>query len=176
MSRSIDPLLQDEVERRITLPGFLVEIIFPGGPARFSSRGDVNVLGNDWQGWDLEVTGLNFQGANSSNGITIALGNADQSIGVLLLAEGIAGRQVSVWKMYGAEPTDDTTIMVFCGLALGSRIPSQGRVVITAAPRAASVLRLPNRFITKETGFSILPARGAKITVNGEVYVAEPED
>lgn len=176
MSRGISVTLQTEVDRRITMPGFLLEILFPGGPARFCSRGDQSVLGSDWVGWDLQIGGLQFQGANSSAGVTIALGNSDMSIGALVLAEGVVGRAVRIWIFYGNAPIDEDTQLVFAGLALSARIPEVGPVTIPASPRAASVLRLPKRYVTKEGGFSILPARGAKITVNGEVYTAEPED
>jgi len=175
VSRDLPPTLQDEVERRITSPGWLVEFLFPGGPARFSSRGDVAVLGSDWVGINLDVDGVSFQGANAATTVTIRMGNADNSIGALLLSEGIAGVPTRVWVFYGDTPTEDETQLAFYGQALGSRIP-EGPVLVTASPRGRSILRLPNRYITKENGYSILPARGAKITVNGEVYVALPEE
>lgn len=176
MTRAISVTLQTEVEKRITTPGCLIEILFPSGPARFSSRGDLNVLGQDWAGWDVTVSGLTFQGVGGSGEITMLFGNADLSISSLVLGDGAVGRAVRVWCFYGDEPIDADTWLVFAGLIKSAKIPSALRVSMTAAARAGSVLRLPRHYITKEDGFTLLPAKGATITFNNEVYRAESEE
>ncbi|MCE7877155.1 MAG: hypothetical protein DYH14_07475 [Betaproteobacteria bacterium PRO3] len=103
MSRSLSTPTTNAAAPTVTRPGYLVEIAFDSF-VRLCSRATTSVLGNTWAGWDVQVAGLAADAGKPSSGGTLKLGDADQSISALALAQGLAGRAVRIWRLF-AEAT-----------------------------------------------------------------------
>lgn len=174
MSRTIGTNIATEVAAAVTRPGYLVEIMFTS-PVRVSSRGAFAWDGRDWTAWDLAIAGLGVDGGASSLDGSVTLGNADYSIGALVLAEGVSGRAVKVWKFYGETPAADDPVLLFSGVGNNATInPTRGTVQITLQQSAGKTLYAPRTYIGRAAGFNHLPARGTLITWNGETFRLEP--
>lgn len=172
--RTISTPTSDASLALVTQPGVLVEIGF-ATPLRLSSRGTVEVLGNTWTAWSVRVSGLSFDPAKPAAGGSIVLGDHDQSISALVLGEGVAGLPVRVWR-YFAEAIDAADpVMVFSGLAGRSSGGADRSVSIALVARENTTRYSPRRYMTRETGFSAIPAAGKKLTFNGQLYELKPE-
>lgn len=174
MTRSLSTPTSDASLSLVTTPGYLVEIGFEE-PLRLSSRGTVEVLGNTWTAWDVRVSGLAHDGAKPATAGALTLGDADQSITALVLGEGVAGREVSVWRYFADAVDADDPVRVFHGVAGSSSGGGDRTVQIQLVAPEATVLYAPRRYMTAETGFHAIPAGGKKLTFNGQVYTLEPE-
>lgn len=172
--RTLTTPTSDAAEALGTQPGWLVEIGFET-PLRLSSRGTVEVLGNTFTGWDVQVTGIAIDAAKPATAGTLTLGDHDQSISALVLGEGLAGREVRVWRYFAEAVEDDDPVLMFYGVAGASSGGAARRVTAALIAREASVLYSPRRYLTRETGFSFLPPAGKVITFNGERYQLEGE-
>lgn len=172
--RALTTPTTDAAAALVTQPGYLVEIGF-STPLRLSSRGTVAVLGNTWAGWDVQVGGIALDATRPAPSGTLTLGDHDQSISALVLGQGVAGKEVRVWR-YFAEAVDDLDpVLVFHGVAGGSSGGAQHEVQIALVAREATVLFSPRRTLTPEVGFSHLTPAGKTVTFNGERYVLQPE-
>jgi hypothetical protein len=173
--RTLTPALQAEVDKHKTTPAFLVEILFDP-PLHLSSRGDRSLLGSDWEEWDVGVSGIGQDSAAGAGGqASLKLGNTDLSISTVILSQGIAGRQVTIWQFYGSAPDSDDVMEVFRGIAGEASISGDRAVAIALKREEQSVLFSPRNYITRKEGFSFLIAPGTIMNFNGEVYRLEPE-
>lgn len=174
MTRSLSSPTTSASAATVTRPGYLVQIGFDD-LVFLSSRGTVDVLGNEWTGWDVRISGLAHDSGNPAGGGTMTLGDADQSMSTLVLAQGLSGRDVTIWR-YFAEAIDEADpVMVFDGLA-GGVSGGHGRpIVVQLVARESTVLNSPRRRMTTEEGFHALPAAGQVMAFNNQKYVLEPE-
>ena len=170
MSRSLTGAVNTAIGNAITQPGYLVQIGFSVA-LRLSSRGDVVWQGNTWLDWDIEVGGIDVDGTSSEQSGSLTLGNTDNVIGALLLVEGIAEKEVNIWKLYGDAPAASDPVLMFSGVGDGySLLPDAGKATITLEQQAAQTLYTPRRYITRSAGFSALPPVGTAIMWNGERF------
>ncbi len=168
MSRTLSSGTTTELAKAVTLPGYFVEILF-ATPLRLSSRATLTWSGNTWITWNVRVEGLSADAGSSTQDGKIVLGDTDNTIAALVLAEGIAGRAINVWKFYGTAPGTTDPVALFAGVGDEASLePDDGRLTITLAQQGGSTLFSPRRYITKAEGFSIVPAEGALLTWNGE--------
>ena len=173
--RTLSSNVEAASELRVTTPGYLVEIDFDP-PLLLSSRGDVtSFLGQDWQAWDVSISGLGLDGQKPGQGGTLTLGDHDLSISSLVLGQGVAGRDVFVYRYFGdAVESEDDAVLVFQGVAGKASGGMSGRLQIALLVRETSVLFSPRRYMTSEL-FSAIPAAGETITFNGQKYTLNPE-
>jgi len=175
MSRTLVGTTNSGVAAAVTEPGYLVQIDF-SAPVRLSSRGDVSWSSNAWVAWDIRIGGLLSDGSVSAQNGSLQLGNTDYTIGALVLAEGVAGRAVNIWKFYGATPATGDPVLIFSGVADDATIePDGGTVNIGLQQQGGMTLYCPRTYITRAAGFSFLPARGTLIQWNGETFKLEAE-
>lgn len=174
MTRTISTPTSNASLELVTRPGYLIEIGFDT-PLRLSSRGDVTALGSAWTAWDVRVSGLEHAGSKPATSGSITLGDHDESISALVLGEGVAGKEVSVWRYFADATAEADPVRVFSGVAGGSSGGAERRVQIQLVAREATVLYSPRRYMTRETGFNALPAAGKVVTFNGEKYILQPE-
>lgn len=175
MSRPLSSALLAAIGGDGTEPGYFVEILFDT-PLHLCSRGTIAWSGTTWTGWDMRVDGLDVDGAQSSQSGTLVLGNADLSIGALVLGEGVSERTINIWKFYGAAPDAADAVHVFAGVGDEAAIdPDAGVVQISLALAGGETLYAPRHYITPEQGFSILPAPGTVIPWGGENFVLRAE-
>jgi len=157
----------------VTLPGYFVEILFDT-PQHWSSRETIVWGGNTWLTWDIKITGLGTDAAQSSARGSLQLGNTDYSVGSLVLNQGIVDRPISVWKFYGSSPGPTDPVAVFSGVGADFVLdPTQGQVTIGLQQAGGRSQFSPRRYITAEQGFSYLPASGTIINWNNEIFILE---
>ena len=170
MARTLNGTVTTAVGAAVTLPGYLVAIDF-ATPVYLSSRGDLTWNSKSWVAWAVRIIGLAIDGAASAQDGTLILGNTDYTMGALVLAEGVAGRAVSVWKLYGETPALADPVLVFSGVADGATInPDGGDVTITLQQAGGVTLYCPRTYINRASGFSHIPADGTLIQWNGETF------
>ena len=170
MARTLTGTVTTAVGAAVTRPGYLVQIDFTS-PLRLSSRGDVSWNSLSWGAWDVRITGLAIDGAASAQDGSLVLGNTDYTVGALVLGEGIAGRAVNVWKIYGETPALTDPVLVFSGVADGAAInPDGGDVTIGLQQAGGVTLYCPRTYINRASGFSWIPADGTLIQWNGETF------
>lgn len=174
MTRSLSTPTSNASLVLVTQPGYLVEIGFET-PLRLSSRGDVAVLGNDWTAWDVRVAGMAHDGARPATSGSLTLGDHDQSITALVLGEGVAGREVSVWRYFAVAIAEADPVRIFHGVAGGASGGAGRTVQIQLVARESTILYAPRRYMTPETGFTGIPAAGKVLVFNGEKYILQPE-
>lgn len=172
--RTLTTPTSDAAAALITQPGWLVEIGFTT-PLRLSSRGTVEVLGNTFVGWDVQVSGIAIDAAKPATSGSLTLGDHDQSVTALALGEKLAGREVRVWRYFAEAIDDEDPVLMFYGVAGASSGGAGRRVTVPLVAREASVLFSPRRYLTREVGFSFLPPAGKVIPFNGERYTLEGE-
>lgn len=170
------------VAAAVTLPGYLIEIGFTT-PLRISTRGTLTWDSKSWAAADARVSGLSADGSASSLNGALDIGNFDTNIGglgsgmgVLVLAEGVAGRACSIWAYYGdTAPAAGDPVKVFSGVCDAADIPSDGPVRITLAQSGGRTLYCPRTYLTADSGFSYLPTPGQLVRFNGETIRLEAE-
>jgi len=174
MSRSLSTPTTNAAASTVTRPGYLVEIAFDSF-VRLCSRATLYILGNEWVGWDVQVSGLASDVGKPAVSGSLTLGDADQSISALALAQGLAGRAVRVWRFFADAVADDDPVLVFDGVAGAVSGGMSREISVQLVAREATVLYSPRRRMTEEVGFHALPAAGQVFSFNGEKYLLEPE-
>lgn len=173
--KTLSTNLQTEVDKQRTTPAFLVEILFDP-PVRLSSRGAQSILGSDWTQWDVRPTGIGQDASSGAASPRLQLGNTDLSISTIILLQGIAGREVSVWQFYGTPTDPEDVVLIFNGVAGECVINADRSVNFSLKREEQSVLFTPRNYITRKEGFDHLIAPGTLIPFAGESYRLEPEN
>lgn len=155
----------------VTQPLYLIEIGFT--PAlRLSTRGDVTWNALAWSGGEaIAVSSLDADGSGRQSG-TIQIGNLDDYVGTLVLAQGVADRPVKIWKADGAALDVDDPVLVFDGVAQGADVDAS-RVSLSLAGSGARSAYAPRRVIGPAAGFNFLLPAGTKIRIGADTYTLE---
>jgi len=173
MSRSLSTTLLTEIAGPVTTPAYFIEILF-ASPLHLCTRGPLAWNGTLWQDGDVQVDGLEHDGSKSSQTGALVIGNADLAIGALVLQEGVAERPINVWKFYGDAPEPEDAVQIFAGVGDDSAIDTEARTVtINLVLAGGRTLYAPRTYITRERGFSQLPAPGTLVPWNGENFRLE---
>lgn len=168
MSRTLTSALSTAIALPVTEPAYFVEIVF-STPVRLSTRGTITWSGQSWTSWDVRLAGLGQDGSSSTQTGGLTIGNTDLSISTLVLSEGVADRQVNIWKFYGDTPAISDPVAIFSGVGDEAVIDADSGVVrITLRQQSGVTLYTPRLFCTKESGFSLLPAEGTVISWGNE--------
>lgn len=152
------------VAATVTTPGYLIQIEF-AAPAHFCSRGSVVWDSTTWVGYDVRIAGLDVDGSKSSAGGTLTFNNADLTMSAFILAEGVSGRPVRIWKFYGESATLDLAapVLIFSGICDTATIDDQGRAAI-AVEQASRTTYCPRSYINAANGFNFVPAENQLLT------------
>lgn len=162
--RTVDSAFTAALGLTVTAPGYLIQIDFPNA-VRISTVGDVNVMGEDWTGYDVRLRGRS-SGIGGNAGPTIEISNADLAWGTLALGYGVARRRVRVWALYDGKAESD-----FDGICSRSSVTHKTVTIETAAPGESR--SSPRKFINSASGFQHLQPAGTRIPFNGETFVLE---
>lgn len=174
--KTLTAAVQTEIAKPVTLPGYLVEIMF-STPFRVSSRGDINWDGKVFIAWGFDVQGLDTDAARSALQGTLDFLNTDNALGTLVLNEGVADRAIRVWQIYGEAPGTFDPVPMFAGAGDDASLdPKAGRCQITLMQAGGVTLFAPRSYITREAGFNFLPASGTIINWGGEQYRLDRDD
>ena len=155
----------------VTQPLYLIEIGFT--PAlRLSTRGDVTWNGLAWSGGETIVVGsLDADGSGRQSG-TVQVGNLDDYMGTLVLAQGVADRPVKVWKADGAALDVADPVLVFDGVATSADVDTS-RVSLSLAGAGTRSAFAPRRVVGAAAGFTVLIPAGTKIRIGADTYTLE---
>jgi hypothetical protein len=162
--RTLSSPTSSAVTAPVTLPGYMLRIAF-ATPLRLSNRGALTWNSLDFIPGEFRVTELAFDSTGTALTIGVEIDNQDLAIGALILAEGLAGRAMTLWKFYGESPALADPVRLFQGIGDRATIPENGPVRITG--RQADNF-CPRVYMTPDAGFSRLPTPGQIITWNGE--------
>lgn len=168
-----------EVAKTITRPGYLFRMEFPGEVIRLSSRQQVTWFGNTWTPGGFEVEGLTVDGSQSELTGSVSLLDYDNRFFQLIMTHGVGDRIIDILAFWGSGAalgvTD--TVHLFHGVGDEATIdPKTARCTITLQQSESGVLFCPRRYITREQGFSVLPAEGTKVEWNEEIFILGTED
>lgn len=163
MAKTLAASLVTDTAKRITTPGYLVEINFTS-PLRLSTRADQSYGGYSWTGGRLGKVDA------GEGGGSLELLNADLAMSALVLGEGLADRAVTVWAFYADNPTD--VEQVFAGVADSSEI-AVDRVRVRLVPENRRTMYSPRRFINSAAGFNTLAPAGTRVSWGGQTFVLE---
>jgi hypothetical protein len=112
-------------------------------------------------------------GKSSQSG-QIKVGDADLAVSALVLAQGIAGREINIWKFYGVAPALADPVQIFAGVGDSAGLDSSAATVtVSLIQRGARELYAPRRFMTRANGFSVLPVPGSIVPWNGVNFKLE---
>jgi hypothetical protein len=169
MPRTLSTSTAAETVKRITTPGYLIEILF-AVPVRFSTRGTQVWRGNTWTQRDVKIQGLGIDASQSNQSGRLIFDDTDNAITALIDNEGIADRAINAWQFWGAALADADPVQIFGGVGDATDWPDEKSVVVSVEQGGASSLYSPRAYITAELGFSALPAPGQIINWNGENF------
>ncbi len=155
----------------VTQPLYLIEIGFM--PAlRLSTLGDVTWGGTLWSGGEaIAVGSLESDGTGRQSGV-VQIGNLDDYVGTLVLAQGVADRQIKVWKADGAALDAADPVLVFDGVVERADVDT-ARVSLSLAGAGTRSAFAPRRVLGPASGFNFLMPAGAKIKIGATTYTLE---
>lgn len=173
--RTLSAPMEGFLAEDATRPGYLIEIAF-NSSLKLSSRGTIEWNGATWLGWDVDVGGLSFDAKSATAQGTLSVSNTDLTVSTLCFAEGVAEREVSIWKFYGDAFGDDDALKLYTGSIDSCRVDySRAAVQFQITQVGGRTAFAPRRFMTKAEGFNIIPPDGTRITWSGEVFELQSE-
>lgn len=173
MARTLTAALLTELGNPLTTPAYFVEILF-STPLRMSSRGTLPWNGNTWQSRDIGIRGLRYEMGSAQQSGNLEIGDVDLALTTLVLAQGIAGRSINIWKFYGTAPAAADPVQIFAGAGDAAVMDERSAGVnISLVQRSARELYAPRRMQTRANGFSLLPVIGRIVYFNGENFKLE---
>lgn len=178
MTRPISTAVAAGIVPPITVPRYLVEIDFPS-PFRASSGGIINWNGLVFVPFGMKVKGLGSDSTTSASTGSIVFNDLNNALGTLILGQTFGGAPITVWVYYGdpAGPgyslglTDPTEI--FSGYGGDAKFDiNNGTIEVSMQQANGPGTYIPRFYLTRENGFSFLPAPGTVLTWgNGQVVL-----
>ena len=152
----------------LTLPSYLFYIGWVA-PIRLCSRSDLDWKGNVYISYSATASGIEWRGSAESSG-TLRLSNFGTNYSSTALDEGVADVPIKMWIYDGAATATDDPVLVFDGVGDSCEITSDAVTIRCTSKRARSLFA-PRSYINQDSGFSIVPPEGKKITWGGQKYV-----
>lgn len=169
MSRAgITAAVAAKTEAKTTQPGYLVEIQFPSGVVRHSTRGLTSWNSFVWVASTVKVSGLEGAGQKGR----LEWFDADNAMRTIILADGINDQRVRIWKFYAGALATNDPVLVFDGVGDGANM-RQGRVSVGLVRTGSRTLMTPRYRIGPATGFNHLAAEGTVIQWAGRTLRLE---
>jgi hypothetical protein len=128
---------------------------------RWSSHSTISWSGNTWTAIGLRMEDLAV-GVLAVGG-TLAMSNADNTIGTLVLAEGVKDRAITIYGYDAAEPT----AVVWLASAVGARAMVAPREVRIDLRHRAEYTASPRTFVDAAAGFTQMLPSGTVMRING---------
>lgn len=168
MSRSVSAPTTAKLGLAATEPGYLVEIAFPSGTVRHSSRETTTWNSLVWVASTVQVGGIEGSGQQA----VLDYFDYNAALRTLVLSDGINDRAVNIWAFYVGALASGDPVHVFAGVGNGAKI-RQGRLTIGLARSGSRTLVSPRLRIGPATGFNHLPAEGTLVPWAGRVLRLE---
>lgn len=165
---TLSAALQAAHASAIQKPAWLVYVGF-STPLRLSSYGDVTYDSNTWSAYDVDVSRIRVDAVRVSGELVIQ--NADDLVGALILAEGVADRVIHIYG-YDAGATDTADIVHLVTCVGGASSLSHDRVSI-GLRASTEYTSAPREFVNSASGFTYMIPAGTQLRINGQVYKVE---
>ena len=166
--RSLSSALSTALGAPVQQPAILVEVGF-ATPRRWSSFADVTWNGLAWTKEDVALSGLQVDALRVRG--TLTVGNADDAIAALVLAEDAADKTIKVWG-YDAAATALADVVQLCD-AVGAAAAIDEVKVAIALRSPCEFLLAPRTFVGPGAGFNSLLPAGTTLTINGLSFKLE---
>lgn len=160
--RSLSAALSAALGAPVQQPALLVEAAFPEA-YRWSSFATIIWNGASWFKEDIALDGLAVDVMRIRG--TLTIGNADDVIATLVLAEGVAGRRIRVWG-YDAAATALADVVLLCD-AVGAAAQISGSRVAIGLRAPCEFTLAPRTTVGAAAGFTNLMPDGAVVKING---------
>ena len=160
--RSLASALATALGAPVQQPAILVEIAF-ATTRRWTSSAAVTWNSLSWTREDVALEGLQVQALQLQG--TLVIGNADDGIGALVLAEDVADRAIRIWG-YDAAATATGDVVPLCDAVGGAATIDENRVRISLRS-PAELLLAPRTFVGPAAGFNNLLPGGTVLKING---------
>ena len=173
MTRPVSTAITTAIALPVTSPGYLVQMGF--SPILYaSSRGTQTWNGQTWLPFGMKVSGLGSDGTIASTSGKLVFNDLDNVIGTLALGQSVGGTTVTVWAFYGdgaLGASDPTEIFAGYGGDCAFDI-NAGTITFTLVQTNGRSTYIPRLYMTRENGFSFLPAPGTTIAWgNGKIVM-----
>lgn len=167
--RTLNSGMATQVASTYTDPGFLIAIqISASVTLRYSTRGQIDWNGSIYipVGADPPSYQTNTSGVQQGS---LKFQNLTQSLITAILQYGIADKPVSIWAFDAGALDAADPVLDFYGV--GDSVQwDEKKMTIKIVSQSSRVQFSPRLLISKENGFSQLPAPGMTFVWNNELY------
>lgn len=160
--RSLSSPLNTALAAPVQRPAILASIAF-SSVQRYSSGGTLSWSGNTWTAADIRVEGLQVEALRVSG--TLVIGNLDDAIGALILAQGIQDKAIVIYG-YDAAATASGDVVWLCN-AVGASCQLTHREARIALRHKSEFVGSPRTFVNSTAGFNQLLPAGTVLRING---------
>lgn len=104
-----------EAQKEVVKSFYLLELQLAQSVLRYSSQNTVQLLGAEYIEGDFNRPSFQVNNNGELNG-AIEFGNADLSMTALIIKEGLRGKKLKVWQVFGQAPySEDNVVCLFDG-------------------------------------------------------------
>lgn len=160
--RSLSAALAAALGAPVQQPAFLVQVAF-ATTRRWSSFGTRTWNGQTWTKEAVALDGLAVDALRLRG--TLTLGNADDVLGALVLAEGVQDRAVTVWGYDAAATATEDVVLLAEGVGAAAAVEEQ--TVRVALRDRTEFMQAPRTFVNAAAGFAQLLPAGTVLRING---------
>lgn len=143
-------------------PALLVEMAF-STVQRWSSGGTISWGGNTWTAADVRVENLTVDALRVSG--TLVLGNLDDAIGALILAQGVQDKAITIYG-YDAAATASGDV-VWLASAVGASAQITPRAASITLRHKSEFTSSPRTYVNAAAGFTQMLPAGTVLRING---------
>jgi hypothetical protein len=165
VARSLSGAHTTALGLNVTRPAWLVDIAF-SSVSRFSSYATQTFNGNSYVAADLDVSGLEVE-ALSVRG-SIRIGNLDDAIGALVLAQGVSDRAINVYSYDAAAVA--TADFQLVAAAVGASASIDNRNVVITLRHKSEQQPAPRAVVSPTFGFNNMLPQGKTLYIAGIAY------
>ena len=166
--RTLSSPLSSALAAAVQRPAILVSIGF-STVQRYSSADTLSWNGNTWTAANIRVDGLSVDALRVSGSLVI--GNLDDAIGALILAQGIQDKAITIYG-YDAAATA-TADVVWLASAVGASAQLSAREARITLRHKSEFTSGPRTYVNSAAGFTQLLPAGTTLRINGIDYKLE---
>lgn len=160
--KSLATALAAALAAPVQRPALLVEIAF-AGMVRWTSAGETTWNGYTWLARGLQLENLQTGPLQVSG--TLAISNADDEAGTLVLSQGVQDRVIRLWGYDAAATGASDVVWLADAVAAGGQVtPSEVRIALR---HKADLLESPQTYVTAAAGFTQLLPGGTVLRIAG---------
>ncbi len=161
-----------DAQADVARPLYLLELGF-SAVEHLSTRDDVTWNGQTWAANGVSVGRITPATADGAQTAEIILPNDSYAYSAIVLGEGVEGKSLRIWKLYGEPPfASEDAVQVFDGVMDVARMGHQVRITANSAGRNNE--QVPHLVFAPPV-FNHLPVPGTIVWWRGEKVILEWE-